>query len=502
MTSDRPDALGPGTRAAALAALADGVLDVLVVGAGATGCGTALDAATRGLRVGLVDAGDIAGGTSSRSSKLVHGGLRYLQTGDVALVREALAERELLLTRLAPRLVRPLPFLVPLRHGWDRVYLGAGLTAYDRLARSGLLPGHARLTAEEALAEFPDLRSERLVGALRYYDAQMDDAHLAVALARTAAGAGVPVATYASLESATGEPDGDGVRRVVLRDELTGERVTVAARCVCLCVGAWAPQASALFRAGEEDVEVVRSKGVHLRLPRSAIDGSSAIIAPTGESVLFILPNATHWLVGTTDTSWAGRPEDVAVEPEDVAYLLDRLREVVASDVDAGDVTYAFAGVRPLARDTGVGGSTARVSREHRISQVADGVLAIVGGKWTTYRIMARDLVDTVVEQLGLPQRPCLTDTIALVDARDEEVEALVGADPTLAEPLVDAPGFRRVDVVQAVQHDGAMTVDDVVERRLRLPLELDAVTPAVLAEVASLVAFAVAVDGPTPPAR
>ena len=269
--------------------------------------------------------------------------------------------------------------------------------------------------------------------------------------------------------------------------------MTVAARAVALCVGAWAPEVSGLFcdvgsaAADGEAVGVVRSKGVHLRLPRAAISGTSAIIAPAGASVLFVLPNPTHWLIGTTDTEYAGRPEDVAPEPEDVAYLLERLAEVVTSDVSVDDVTYAFAGVRPLARDTGVGGSTAKVSREHRISEVADGVLAIVGGKWTTYRIMARDLVDTVVEGLGRPAAPCTTDTIALVDARDAEIDALLAEDPALGEPLVDAPGFRRVDVVQAVRHDGAVTLDDVVERRLRLHLELDTVTEAVLADVTRL---------------
>jgi glycerol-3-phosphate dehydrogenase len=453
VSADRADALGPASRTRALAALADERFDLLVVGAGATGCGTALDAAARGLKVALVDSGDIAGGTSSRSSKLVHGGLRYLQTGDVALVREALAERELLLTRLAPRLVRPLSFLVPLRHGWDRLYMGAGLTAYDGLARSGLLPGHARLSAAEAVEQFPDLRDDRLAGALRYYDAQMDDAHLAVALARTAAGLGVDVATYVSVVSAAAERDADGMRRVTVRDATSGAEVVVAARAVALCVGAWAPEVSSVFGAAAavdsdaQAVGVVRSKGVHLRLPRAAINGTSAIIAPAGQSVLFVLPNPTHWLIGTTDTEYAGRPEDVAPEPEDVAYLLDRLREVVTSDVTTDQVTYAFAGVRPLARDTGVGGSTAKVSREHRISEVADGVLAIVGGKWTTYRIMARDLVDTVVDGLGLPLISCTTDTIALVDARDAELDALLTADPSLGEPVVDAPGFRQVDV-------------------------------------------------------
>ena len=479
------DSIGPADRDRALAHLADDVLDVLVVGAGATGCGTALDAAARGLRVGLIDAGDIAGGTSSRSSKLVHGGLRYLQTGDVTLVREALHERDLLVTVLAPGLVRPLPFLLPLRRPWDRLYLGAGLRAYDLLARSRLLPPHEVLSADEASVQFPDLRGP-LVGALRYYDAQMDDARLGVALARTAAGLGAYVASHVTLVDG-GVVDG-GLRRVVVRDEATGSSITVATRAVALCVGPWAPQVAALFADdGPGPGAVVRSKGVHLRLARRAIDGQDALIVPAGDSVLFVLPSPTHWLVGTTDTPFDGPPESVSVEPADVAYLLDRLREAVTADVSEADVTYAFAGVRPLARDGSIAGGTTKVSREHRITAVGDGVLAIAGGKWTTYRIMARDLVDAVVADLGVAALPCRTDEIALVDPRAGEVAALIAGDPALADPLLEAPGFVRADVVQAVVHDGARTVDDVVRRRLRLPLELDVVTEGTLAEVARL---------------
>lgn len=486
-------ALSPAGRTRALADLAGTPVDLLVVGAGATGCGTALDAAARGLRVGLVDAGDIAGGTSSRSSQLVHGGLRYLQTGDVGLVREALRERELLLTRLAPHLVRPLPFLLPLRRdGVDRVVFGAGLTAYDLLARSELLPGHQRLSADEARAQFGDLRPDGLAGALRYYDAQMDDARLAVAVARTAASEGTLVGTHVAVESA-GEVGADGLRRVGLRDRLSGEPIEVAARAVALCVGVWAPEVSAMFDGGTPAVGVVRSKGVHLRLPRRVIDGHTAIIAPAGRSVLFVLPTPTHWLVGTTDTEWTGPPEAVAPEPADIAYLLDHLREVVTSDVQETDVTYAFAGLRPLARDEAVGGRTARVSREHRIAHVAPGVLAIVGGKWTTYRVMARDLVDTVLDTLGRPPVDCRTDRIPLVDTRDREVADLIETDRSLAEPVTDAPGFRRADVVHAVAYDGALTVDDVVLRRLRLPLELDVVTATTRTQVAELTAEALA---------
>ena len=289
---------GPAERSAAIAALGDQTLDLLVVGAGATGTGTALDAATRGLTVGLIDSGDIAGGTSSRSSQLVHGGLRYLQHGDVSLVRESLRERELLLTTLAPDLVRPLPFLLPLRHRvWERAYLGAGLLAYDLLARSSVLPRHRHLSRQAALARFPDLDPTRFVGALEYYDAKMDDARLAVAIARTAAAMGAQVAPHVALVSSQGQ-GADGTWRVTLRDELTGEQCEARARSIALCAGVWAPEVSALFTAGPDQVDVVRSKGVHLRLPRRVIDGHAALIVPTDRSVLFVIPEADHWLGG------------------------------------------------------------------------------------------------------------------------------------------------------------------------------------------------------------
>ncbi len=259
--------LGPASRQQAITAMGESVLDVLVVGAGATGCGTALDAAARGLSVGLIDKGDIAEGTSSRSSKLVHGGLRYLQQGNVSLVREALRERDLLLTTLAPHLVEPLPFMLPLHHRvWERAYIGAGLLAYDVLAGSSVLPRHRHLTKTTAMSRFPSLRRDALVGALQYFDAQMDDSRLAVAIARTASQQGALVAPRTALIGHV--EDGDGVHRVLLRDELSGEEFTVSARSIALCVGVWAPEVSAMFTESHDVVGVIRSKGVHLRLPR------------------------------------------------------------------------------------------------------------------------------------------------------------------------------------------------------------------------------------------
>ena len=510
-------ALSAGSRAAALLDMQDGVLDLLVVGAGATGTGTALDAAARGLRVGLIDKGDIAGGTSSRSSQLVHGGLRYLQQGNVALVRESLRERELLLTTLAPHLVRPLPFMLPLHHRvWERAYIGAGLLAYDVLAGSGVLPRHRHLSKRRALERFPDLRSDSLIGAIQYYDAQMDDARLAVAIARTAAEYGARVATYASLVGRVGVPT-DGVHEVAVRDELTGDTITVRARCIALCVGVWAPEVSAVFTGSADAVGIIRSKGVHLRLPRTAIDGETALIVPTGPSVLFVIPTPTHWLVGTTDTEFLGDPDAVEPTPDDIEYLLELLAGVLARPVTAAEVTYTFAGLRPLVRDQSVGGNTAKVTREHRIARVEPGVLAIVGGKWTTYRVMARDLVDTVLVESGLPARECTTQRIPLVGSRVEapsvdidtasaalpesdvlsrrygsragEVLALIATDPDLGRPLEGAPTYVRAEVVHACVNEGACTLDDLMQRRLRLHLTLDVVSESTVQDVVAAMA-------------
>ena len=343
--------LSPSTRKAAHASMQEEVLDLLVVGAGATGTGAALDAASRGLSVGLIDQGDIASGTSSRSSQLIHGGLRYLKQGNVALVREALRERELLLTTLAPSLVQPMPFLLPLRHrAWERAYLGAGLMLYDALAHSGTLPGHRHLSRRGALDRFPGLDPAAVVGALEFHDAKMDDARLAVAIARTAVQQGAAVATHTALVGCQGRGSG-GIWRLTLRDKLSGVEVPVRARALALCVGVWAPEVAAIFSDRRRATQVVRSKGVHLRLRRDAIDGHSALIVPTGRSVLFVIPAPDHWLVGTTDTEWTKAPEAVAPTHEDVDYLLGLLAGILARPVDPSEVTYAYAGLRPLVRD-------------------------------------------------------------------------------------------------------------------------------------------------------
>jgi glycerol-3-phosphate dehydrogenase len=227
-------------------------------------------------------------------------------------------------------------------------------------------------------------------------------------------------------------------------------------------------------------------------LPRSAIDGSTALIVPTGTSVLFVLPSATHWLVGTTDTEWLGDPDAVEPTQEDVDYLLGLLNGVVRRPVTADDVTFTFAGLRPLVRDQSVGGNTAKVTREHRIVRVAPGVLAIVGGKWTTYRVMARDLVDTVLSESGQPPRDCRTQLLPLVGSAGEAaagIASLASEDPELARPLADAPGYTRAQVAYACTHEGAYRLADVIDRRLRLGINLDAVPDSTVRAVAEVMA-------------
>src|SRR5580704_10325558 len=342
-----PGALDARDRSAALRKLAAGPLDVLVVGGGITGAGAALDAASRGLRVGLVESRDLAAGTSSRSSKLIHGGLRYLEQGDFKLVKEALRERDLLVSRLAPHLVRPVPFLYPLyKKVVERPYVGAGLVLYD--AMEGVkrpVPHHRHLTTRGALRRAPALRPDRLAGAMMYYDAQVDDARYTITVARTAARHGAHVLTRASAVSLL--RDGSQVTGAVVRDEETGRAFDVAATATVVCAGVWSDPvfAASGVRAG---YQVRMSKGVHLVMPRSAIDADTGMIVRTSKSVLFFIPWDTRWIVGTTDTDWAGDRAEPAATAEDVDYILREANRVLARPLSRADMLAVYAGLRPL----------------------------------------------------------------------------------------------------------------------------------------------------------
>jgi glycerol-3-phosphate dehydrogenase len=537
-----PAALSPAAREAALADMSSGEeLDVLVVGGGVVGSGVALDAVTRGLRTGLVEARDWASGTSSRSSKLIHGGLRYLEMLDFRLVAEALAERSLMLERLAPHLVRPVPFLYPLeRRGWERPYVGAGIALYDAMSSLGIvtggasrgLPRHRHLTKRRALREAPALRSDALVGAVQYWDAQVDDARHTMFLARTASAYGALCANRARVVGLLRQ--GERVTGAVVRDLESGQDLEMRAKQVVNATGVWTDDTQA-FADTRGQFQVRASKGVHLLVPRDRIISSTGLILRTATSVLFVIPWGRHWIVGTTDTDWDLDKSHPAVSARDVDYLLDQANRVLSQPLRKEDVEGVYAGLRPLL--SGESDLTSKLSREHTVAHPVPGLVVVAGGKYTTYRVMARDAVDEAVRALDAAvstkvpasvtdkvpllgaegyaalwnQRRTLAERSGLHRARIEhllqrygtlvhEVLALLADDAAspeplgLAEPLPGADDYLRVEVVYAVTAEGARHVDDVLTRRTHVSIETwdrgAAAAPVVAALMAPLLGW------------
>ncbi|WP_370615121.1 glycerol-3-phosphate dehydrogenase/oxidase [Mumia sp. Pv 4-285] len=509
----RPVALDQQTRSGALAHLcaagSNGVapLDVLVIGGGVVGAGCALDAATRGLTVGLVEARDLASGTSSRSSKLIHGGLRYLEMLDFGLVAEALAERSLLVDRLAPHLVQPTPFLYPLTHRvWERAYAGAGVAMYDSMAwlsgQARGVPRHRHLTRRRALRRMPSLRKDALVGAIEYYDGQVDDARHTMMLARTAASYGAHVATRARVTGMLRE--GERVTGVEVRDLESGDAFEIRASQVINATGVWTDETQAMV-AERGQFHVRASKGVHLVVPRDRIQGESGLILKTEKSVLFVIPWKRHWIIGTTDTDWSLSKDHPAASRTDIDYLLDHVNAVLATPLTHADVEGVYAGLRPLLR--GESEATSTLSREHAVSHSVPGLVVVAGGKYTTYRVMARDAVDAAAHALGTTRviPACVTEDVPLLGADGytalwnrrgllaarsglhevriehllkrygslvHEVLDLIVDDPSLGEPLGGADDYLRAEIVYAVSHEGARHLDDVLTRRTRISIE------------------------------
>jgi glycerol-3-phosphate dehydrogenase len=521
--------LGPGRRTADLRRLAGETFDVLVVGGGVTGAGAALDAASRGLSVALVEARDLAAGTSSRSSKLVHGGLRYLEQAEFGLVREALTERARLATRLAPHLVRPVPILVPLPAGplpvraGRRIWYGAGLALYDGFA--GLvgpgrgMPVHRHLSGAAARRLFPGLRPDALTGAIRYFDGQVDDARLVVTLARTAASLGAVVVTSArmvGLRRRTREVTGARVR-----DLESATEFDVSARTVIAATGVWSDDLGAMLPndpagrdggarepaprapAARPGLRVRASKGVHLVVPRSAIPGEVGLILRAAASVLFVLPWGGHWIIGTTDTDWSLDRAHPAASAHDIGYLLAQVNQVLARPLTTADIEGVYAGLRPLL--AGEDEATSALSREHAVAEPMRGLFLVAGGKLTTYRVMAVDVVDRVVRRLGGPPRRSVTARLPLLGAdgyaamwRDRaglahrhrlgvgtvehllarygslaiEVLAMIGESPRLAEPVAGAPDYLAAEIAYGVRAEAALHLEDVLTRRTRISIE------------------------------
>jgi glycerol-3-phosphate dehydrogenase len=496
--------LGPDSRAKALAEMAAAEVDVLVVGAGVVGAGAALDAVSRGLSTALVEQRDFASGTSSRSSKLVHGGLRYLEMFDFGLVREALQERGLLLTRLAPHLVRPVPFLYPLHKTWERPYVGAGLILYDGMAMAGKyemgVPKHKHLFRRQVARMAPDLRTDNLTGAIRYYDCQVDDARLVMNIARTAAAYGAHVASRTKVTGFLRE--GERVVGVRTRDLENDVNLEIRAKVVINAAGVWTDEIQDLA-GGRGALRVEASKGVHIVVPRDRIRSETGFITKTEKSVLFVIPWGRHWIIGTTDTPWNLDLAHPAASKADIDYVLGHVNTLLKDPLDHEDVEGVYAGLRPLLK--GESDATSKISREHTVVAPVPGLVLIAGGKLTTYRVMAKDAVDVAARSIEGGVRDSITDRVPLLGAHGfetrtnqratlarttgldiaridhllgryggmiDEVIELFGDRPELAEPLIHAEDYLCAEVVYAVTHEGARHLDDVLTRRTRISIE------------------------------
>lgn len=500
-------------------------LDVLVVGGGVTGAGIALDAVTRGLSTAVVEGQDWASGTSSRSSKLVHGGLRYLQMLDFHLVREALTERDLLINRLAPHLVKPVSFLYPLENRvWERAYVGAGVALYDTLASvSGsrrAMPMHRHLTRKGMERLFPDLRHDAAIGAVQYWDASVDDARLVETLVRTAVSYGAHAASRTQvldLHTTTG----GAVTGAEVVDLESGERIDVRARHVINATGVWTEQTESL--AGTEGgLRVLASKGIHIVVPRSRIEGNTGLILQTEKSVLFIIPWSRYWVIGTTDTPWEQELTHPVATSADIDYVIEHANQVLSRPLTRDDVIGTWAGLRPLLQPgTKAGTSSAKVSREHTVASPTPGLTVIAGGKLTTYRVMAKDAVDFALGSRATTL-PSITQDVPLVGAEGlkvvqrqaretgarygwdrprldhllhrygsllQELTDLCDERPELARPLQHAPAYIGAEIVYAVSHEGALHLDDVLMHRTRLNYEQADKGTGALDEIADLVA-------------
>lgn len=495
------EALGPQQRSAAWQRLGGEQFDLIVIGGGVVGSGTALDAATRGLKVALIEARDFASGTSSRSSKMFHGGLRYLEQLEFGLVAEALHERELSMSRLAPHLVKPLKFLYPLQHRlWERPYVAAGIMLYDQMGGSKSVPAQKHLTRAGALRMSPGLKRSALVGGIRYYDTVVDDARHTMTVARTAAHYGAVVRT--STQVVGFRHEADRVSGVEIRDSESGDTASVRGHVVVNATGVWTDEIQSL--SGERGRFRVRaSKGVHIVVPRDRIVSEAAIILRTEKSVLFVIPWGSHWIIGTTDTDWKLDLAHPAATHADIDYLLGHVNTVLATPLTPDDIEGVYAGLRPLL--AGESDETSKLSREHAVARVAPGLVAIAGGKYTTYRVMGADAVDVAVADIPGRVADSVTDRVPLLGADGyfalvnqaqhladryglhpyrvrhlldrygsliHEVLAHADGRPELLGPIEAAPNYLQVEVVYAAAIEGALHVEDVLARRTRISIE------------------------------
>lgn len=517
--------LGPEERLSALRQMAEQTFDVVVIGGGVSGAGTALDAASRGLTVALLEAQDIAAGTSSRSGKTLHGGLRYLKQLNFSLVRQAAHERNLMVDRLCPHLTRPAPFLFPLVHrAWERIYIGSGVLLYDLLGgkRPPELPRHRHLTKKGALHEMPSLQDKHIAGALQYYDVIFDDARHTLTLARTAAQYGALIGTRVEVTGMLFA--GRRVVGVKARDLEANQELKIHGRCVINATGPWTDLVQHL--AGEPPVEMRPAKGIHFLVPRARIDSHTGLIAPMDDTVLVIRPWDQYWIIGTTDTPWNYNRSNPVANASDIDYLLTETNKWLNIPLKREDILGIYAGLRPLLG--GKGTTTAALHRDHAVLTGPEGLFTITGGKYTTYRVMAKDVMDVAVRTLGNAVPPSTTAITPLLGAEGwhtlakqqasfarlsgleqqqidhllkrygtliEEIFALLTERPELAHPIDGAPAYLEAEALYAITHEGALRLEDVLARRTHIAIETPDRGCAAARRVAHLVGEALSWD-------
>lgn len=501
MTTTTSAALSAESRAAAWEEFSHEHYDVVIIGGGSVGAGAALDAATRGLKVALIEARDFAGGTSSRSSKMFHGGLRYLAMLDFRLVAESLRERELSMSGLAPHLVKPLKFVFPLTHRvWERPYMAAGFMLYDLMGGSKSVPMQRHYTRKGTLALAPGLKEDALVGGVRYFDTLVDDARHTMTVIRTAAEFGATVRPCTQVTAF--EKDGDRITGVHVRDTDTGAETTIHGHVVINATGIWTDEMQKLAGVTGK-FRVHTSKGVHIVVPKDVLAGEVAMTFVTEKSVLFVIPWGEYWIIGTTDTDWTMNLANPAATRSDIDYILEHVNAKVKRQITYKDIVGVYAGLRPLLE--GSSDSTTNLSRNHAVARVAPGMVSVAGGKYTTYRVIGKDAVDAAAADIPATVPPSVTDQVPLLGADGyhalaNQIPALASRlgiseklvdhllnrygslmfevlepaqqRPELLEPIPGAPAYIMAEALYAATHEGAAHLEDILSRRIRLTME------------------------------
>ena len=473
--------------------------DVLIIGGGASGLGAAVDAASRGYRTLLLEKNDFAKGTSSRSTKLVHGGVRYLQNGDISLVIEALKERGIM-RKNAPHLVQDLSFVIPSYDWWNSPFYGIGLKIYDMMAGNLGLGPSTLLDREETIELIPNVKKKGLRGGVIYHDGQFDDARMAVSLAQTAENHGASLLNYFGVKGLL--KDGDMVTGVRAKDELSGEEFEISAKVVINATGVFSDEILQMDQPGSKKL-IVPSQGVHIVLDQSFLNGPHAIMVPhtTDGRVLFAVPWNDYVVVGTTDTLIEAPNEEPTALEEEIEFILENAGAYMTKQPTRADVKSVFSGLRPLAAPEDNGSATKEISRHHKVTVSTSGLVSILGGKWTTYRKMSEDLINTAQSVGGLPERACITHSLPIhgydynsdwsnpMHVYGADIDKISALDEEGNTSLSEAVHLTKNQIIWAVREEMAMTVEDVLARRTRT-LFLNAAEAKILAtQVAQIMA-------------